>query len=159
MKDNSFDPVNVADETGHRPQIETSYASPVHIKAAAHLYGIHTPAVEKARVLELGCGAGDNKLPFVLAYEKSQAIGIDLDDALISQGQHVLRTMSVPNIQLATAGIDELLNSDLGGFDYIIIYGHFSTINNAMRSALLEWIKLHLTPKGIACRVEYLSRL
>ncbi|WP_291973063.1 methyltransferase regulatory domain-containing protein [Candidatus Symbiopectobacterium sp.] len=151
MQDNSVDPVNVSDETVHRPQIETSYASPVHIKAAAYLYGIHTPAVEKARVLELGCGAGDNILPFVLAYEKSQAVGIDLDDALISQGQHALRTMSVPNLQLATADIDELLNSELGEFDYIIIHGHFSTINNAMRSALLEWVKLHLTPKGIAC--------
>lgn len=151
MQDNSIDPMNAAEESARRPQVETSYASPAHIKAAASLYGIHTPAIEKARVLELGCGAGDNLLPFVLAYEKSQTIGVDLDDALISQGQHALHTMQVKNLQLATAGIDELLNSDLGQFDYIIVHGHFATINNAMRSALLGWVQQHLTPQGVAC--------
>ena len=41
--------------------------SPAHIMAVAHLYGIQAPALEKARVLELGCGTGGNLLPFVLA--------------------------------------------------------------------------------------------
>ncbi len=125
--------------------------SPAHIMAVAHLYGIQAPALEKARVLELGCGTGGNLLPFVLAYENSQAIGIDLDDALIEQGLQTLQAMSVENVQLAAVGLDDLLNSDLGKFDYIIIHGHFATISNTIRTALLAWVKVHLSERGVAC--------
>lgn len=125
--------------------------SPAHMMAVAHLYGIQAPALEKARVLELGCGTGGNLLPFVLAYENSHAIGIDLDDLLIEQGLRTLQALSVPNLQLAAVGLDDLLSSDLGKFDYIIIHGHFATINKTIRTALLSWVKGHLAEQGVAC--------
>lgn len=139
-----------AEPLGH-PLSVVPQTSPAHIMAVAHLYGIQAPALEKARVLELGCGTGGNLLPFVLAYENSQAIGIDLDDALIEQGLQTLQAMSVENVQLAAVGLDDLLNSDLGKFDYIIIHGHFATISNTIRTALLAWVKVHLSERGVAC--------
>ncbi|MCW2485603.1 methyltransferase regulatory domain-containing protein [Candidatus Symbiopectobacterium sp. NZEC127] len=120
-----------------------------HIRAASHLYGIFSPRVETARVLELGCGTGGNLLSFAAAYPQGSAIGVDLDDAAVSSGNQLVQSLGLTNVQLATASLDELLSSELGMFDYVIIHGPFSAVNESIRSALLEWAKRHLSERGV----------
>lgn len=126
-------------------------ASPDAIRAAAHLYGVRTAKVETARVIELGCGSGVNLLPFALSYPHSRITGVDLDDESIASGVETLKQLGVENIQLATASLDEVLNTDLGLFDYVIVHGHFGAVNESIRGALLEWAQRHLNPQGIIC--------
>ncbi len=66
------------------------YSSPGHLRATAHLYGVEAVPIEKARVLELGCAAGGNLLPFVLAYPDAYAIGVGLSSMQIQQGQNIV---------------------------------------------------------------------
>jgi len=44
---------------------------PAHLYSVASLFGLNPPDFKKARVLELGCGGGDNLLPLALTYPKS----------------------------------------------------------------------------------------
>ncbi|GAB2909354.1 O-linked N-acetylglucosamine transferase family protein [Paralcaligenes ginsengisoli] len=125
------------------------YSSPGHLRAAAHLYGVETEPLEKARVLELGCGSGGNLLPFVLAYSGAQAVGVDLSPAQIQQGRKVVQDLGVENLQLhamSLAGIDK----SFGEFDYIIVHSVFSWVPLEVRQAILRICSENLSPKGIA---------
>ena len=44
---------------------------PGHLRAVAALYGISAPPVANARVLELGCAAGGNLLPYAVAHPEA----------------------------------------------------------------------------------------
>ena len=48
-----------------------SISAPGHLRAVAALYGISAPPVANARVLELGCAAGGNLLPYAVAHPEA----------------------------------------------------------------------------------------
>lgn len=127
------------------------YTSPAHVQAVAWLYGVKCAAPEKARVLELGCGAGSNLLPFALANPDSESVGIDLDDEQIAVGQEALARLAVGNLQLAALDLSSLLECELGAFDYIIVHGVFGLVCGEARAALLAFCQRHLSPQGVAC--------
>ncbi|MEQ9994804.1 methyltransferase regulatory domain-containing protein [Pectobacterium versatile] len=125
-----------------------SYTSPVHLQAVAWLHGVKCAAPEKARVLELGSIAGENLLPFALAYPQSSSVGIDLDVEKIEEGQQLLIELGVENLQLAAMDLNTLLESQLGQFDYIIVHGVFGLVSGEARTALLQFCQQHLSPVG-----------
>ncbi|RRO07580.1 methyltransferase regulatory domain-containing protein [Pectobacterium aquaticum] len=127
------------------------YTSPTHLQAVAYLHGIVAAAPERARVLELGCMSGANLLPFATAYPQAQAIGIDLDEEKIAQGQMWVQQYGLNNLQLQAMNLASLLDSDLGKFDYIIVHGVFGLIGGEARSALLAYCHRHLSAKGVVC--------
>lgn len=123
--------------------------SPAHLRAAAYLYGVKATPIAEARVLELGCAAGGNLLPFVLAQPGAQAIGIDLAPEHIEVGRRAIADLSIKNLQLNAMDVSELLSSDLGLFDYIIVHGLFSLVPTEARQAILGFCRQHLTSMGI----------
>ena len=125
------------------------YSSPGHLRAAAHLYGVETVPVTNARVLELGCAAGGNLLPFVLAYPDAQAVGVDLSPVQIQQGQKVVRDLDIKNLDLRAMSLTDI-DKDFGEFDYIIVHGVFSWVPPEVRQAILRICRENLSPKGIA---------
>lgn len=127
------------------------FVSPAHIQAVAYLNGIVTADPDKARVLELGCQSGVNLLPFAAAYPRGLAVGIDLDEELIAQGNVRAQKYGLANLQLHATDLDTLLNSDLGKFDYIIVHGVFGLLSGDARSALLAYCRRSLSMKGVAC--------
>ncbi|RUS02456.1 O-linked N-acetylglucosamine transferase family protein [Pectobacterium polaris] len=127
------------------------YTSPTHLQAVAYLHGIVAADPERARVLELGCMSGANLLPFATAYPQAQAIGIDLDEEKIAQGQMWVQQYGLTNLQLQAMDLASLLDSDLGKFDYIIVHGVFGLIGGEARSALLAYCHRHLSAKGVVC--------
>src|SRR5690606_19359296 len=74
--------------------------SPVHLRAMAYLYGLDTPEVKRARVLELGCDAGLNLLPFALGYPQAQIVGVDINPEHVEFGQEKIRELGANNYQL-----------------------------------------------------------
>ncbi|MBA0216999.1 methyltransferase regulatory domain-containing protein [Pectobacterium brasiliense] len=124
------------------------YTSPAHLQAVAWLHGVKCAAPEKSRVLELGCMAGENLLPFALAYPQSLSVGIDLDSEKIEEGQQLLSELGVENLQLAAMDLNTLLESELGQFDYIIVHGIFGLVSGEARTALLQFCQKHLSPVG-----------
>lgn len=125
--------------------------SPGHIHAAAHLYGVETVAPAGARVLELGCGEGTNLLPFLLAHPEASAVGIDLFPEAIEAGNEQARALGLANLDLYCVDLETLLASSPGEFDYIVIHGLFTLLDDPAREALLRFCRQHLTGRGVVC--------
>lgn len=138
-------------DTCHATSHILPYTSPARVQAVAWLHGVKCIAPEKARVLELGCEAGSNLLPFAMAYPESESVGIDLDNQQIAVGQETLKRLAVCNIQLVTLDLGALLKCELGMFDYIIVHGVFGLVSGDARTALLGFCQRHLSPQGVVC--------
>lgn len=122
--------------------------SPVRLRATAHLYGVETSPLEHARVLAIGCGAGEGLLPFALAYPQAQAIGIDTSEALIAQGTQSAKRMGAANLALYVGQATDL-GTQLGVFDYIIVTGLYSYLPADTAQELLKACAGLLSPQGI----------
>jgi len=126
-----------------------SYSAPGQLRAVAHLFGHSAPALEQARVLEIGSAAGGNLLPFAAAYPKATIVGVDLSSAQIDTGRSVIAQMGISNIDLRAMSLTDI-TPDFGQFDYIIAHGVYSWIPPEVREALLRVCKDNLAPSGVA---------
>lgn len=123
-------------------------SSPIQLRAAAHLYGIETVPLAEARVLELGCGLGDNLLPFALAWPTAQVVGIDANASDIAVARAAAQRLGATNVQFHV--MDEV---DLGAglqFDYIVLHQTYGSVPDELGQALLALCKQWLSPLGVA---------
>lgn len=124
------------------------HVSPVHLRAVAHLCGHQAPPLDKARVLELGCGRGRNLQAFALAYPEAQVVGIDLWPDELAAGENEALALGIKNLQfLPMLYLD--VDDTLGVFDYIIVRDEYSWAPDAMREALLRIAAQNLAPGGL----------
>ncbi|EKM0377534.1 methyltransferase regulatory domain-containing protein [Cronobacter turicensis] len=123
--------------------------SPVALHASAALNHVAAASPAFARVLEIGCGAGEALIAHARAWPNSIALGIDLDEARIGEGQRQIQASGLNNIELFAAGLGDLLAVSPGEFDYIIIHGRFSHTDDDTRDALLRWCRQHLSAQGM----------
>lgn len=123
--------------------------TPETIHAAAALNDLATPLPATARILEIGCGTAARLIMHAYANPESIAIGIDVDEQDILQGQQHAAGLGCANVELFAAGLGDLLAADPGEFDYIIIHQKFSFLGKVEREALLEWSKAHLSSNGV----------
>jgi len=126
-----------------------SYSAPGQLRAVARLFGHTAPALENARVLEIGSAAGGNLLPFAAAHPNATIIGVDLSTAQINTGRGVIAQMGLRNIDLRAMSLTDI-TPDFGQFDYIITHGVYSWIPPEVREALLRVCKENLAPDGVA---------
>lgn len=141
----------IAEQYDRRPYTSHAffYTSPGHLRAAAHLYGVDAVPVARARVLELGCAAGGNLLPFALAYPEARATGVDLSSVQIQQGQQIVQDLGIKNLDLRAMSLTDI-DKGFGEFDYIIVHGVFSWVPPEVRDAILRICRENLAPTGIA---------
>lgn len=126
-----------------------TYSSPRHLRGAAHFYGLETVPLECARVLELGCAAGGNLLPFAVAYPQAHLVGVDLSAVQIQQGQQLVKELGLKNLDLQALSLMDI-TSGFGQFDYIIAHGVFSWVPVEVREAMLRIVHENLSPNGVA---------
>lgn len=125
------------------------WTAPGYLRAAAYLYGLETPPVKGARILELGCAAGGNSLPTAFLYPESEVVAIDVSPVQIQAGQSIADRAGLTNIQFQARCLSQL-SPDLGQFDYIIAHGVWSWVPPPLQDALLQVIRRHLQPYGLA---------
>lgn len=125
-------------------------SSPEHLATVAHLFGLDSPPVATARVLELGCAAGGNLVPFVSRHPQASALGIDLSPVQIEAGRQCIDHLGMDNIELRQGDLSALDPAELGRFDYIICHGVYSWVPEHVRQAILRICKQCLAPDGIA---------
>ena len=123
------------------------WCSPAYIRAAAYLYGVDLPPVQTARVLEIGCAAGGNSLPFAFMYPDAEITAIDISETQIQQGQAIVDRAGLKNISLRTLSMTEL-PEDFGTFDYVIAHGVLSWIPKIVQPQLFKAIETSLQPNG-----------
>jgi len=124
-------------------------SAPEHLRAVAHLFGLDTPLPERARVLELGCAAGGNLIPFAVRHPDAEVVGVDLSPVQIDIGRGLVEAMGLANVRLIQGSIAEL-GDELGRFDYIVCHGVYSWVPEEVRVAILDVCDRLLTDNGVA---------
>jgi methyltransferase-like protein/SAM-dependent methyltransferase len=134
------------------PYNSVSYppSAPGQLAAVAYLFGLETPDVASARVLEIGCAAGGNVIPYAAAHPHARVVGIDLSPAQIDQGRLVVHALGLGNVELLAGDIARMDLRALGQFDFIIAHGVYSWVPAEVQDALLHAFRMLLAPEGVA---------
>jgi SAM-dependent methyltransferase len=127
-----------------------STSHPDRLALQARLFGLDPPAVETARVLELGCSDASNLLPMALELPRASFVGVDLANDPIERGMRAARGLGVPNIDLYRADVRDLPDEVGTEFDYVIAHGLYSWIPADAREALMATCARVLSPGGVA---------
>jgi methyltransferase-like protein len=125
------------------------YCAPGNLRAMAHLFGVGSVPLERARVLELGSAAGGNIMPFAAAYPDAHVVGVDLSQVQIDAGRAQAEAAGLKNVHLHAMSLTDI-DASFGKFDYIIAHGVFSWVPPDVRLALLRVCKENLSENGLA---------
>ena len=133
------------------PYISQAFANtqPYHLAVIATLFGLSTPSIENARVLEIGCSFGGNIIPFAIANPQAEIIGLDLAQVQVNAGNQIIQQLGLKNIKLRQQDISDY-QGDLGKFDYIICHGVFSWVPQFVQDKIIDMIKSSLKEDGLA---------
>lgn len=125
------------------------YSAPEQLATVASLFGLPSPAVPTARVLELGCGSGGNLVPIALRNPASTLVGVDISGVQIGEGRETIGRLGIDNVTLREADLLDLSAESLGEFDYIIAHGVYSWVPPHVQEALLGLMRRCLSPTGV----------
>lgn len=120
-----------------------------NLEAIATLFGVPAVPPGSARVLDLGCGMGAGLLPQALEHPTAQFVGCDGAASHIAHIGGVARTLGLQNIELWCRDLRDA-DRGWGQFDYILCHGVFSWVGPDVRRRILEILRNHLAPNGIA---------
>lgn len=112
------------------------------------LFGMSPASVDSCRVLEIGCGVGQNIVPMAYALPGSSFVGIDLSGNHIDQARRLAERNELSNISFEQIDVREFQPPH--EFDYIICHGVYSWVPEDARAAILEICRKFLAPQGIA---------
>src|SRR6185369_17423211 len=76
--DDAIDQLRADYDTTPYSSVSFPPSAPGQLAAVAHLFGLATPEVSTARVLEIGCATGGNVIPFAAAHPQARAVGLEL---------------------------------------------------------------------------------
>lgn len=117
---------------------------PDRLRAAAHLYGIETPATDRARVLCIGIGSEPGLAPFALAHPRAEILTVGI-------GAHEPAASATPgNLRHLSTSLDRI-DAHLGRFDYILVPGLYGYLPPEAATYLLQACESLLSPTGLAC--------
>ena len=122
---------------------------PDFLAAVARLHGFDAPDPSRARILELGCAQGGNLIPLAWRWPESDCVGVELSRVQAEAGAAFITELGIRNVRILHGDLSAL-PEDLGQFDYIIAHGVFSWVPPAVRQALLDVCRSHLSAQGVA---------
>jgi SAM-dependent methyltransferase len=131
------------------PSFPYRQAHPLRLGVAAALRNAPFAPVDRARVLEIGCGEGANIIPLAVHYPQGQFVGFDLASTAVEAGRRMVDQLGLSNIRLEARDILQA-GADLGEFDYIIAHGVYSWVPEPVREGLLKLVSACLSPTGLA---------
>lgn len=128
------------------PRFETH---PDRLASVATLFGMRPAPVRACRVLEIGCGDGNNLIPMAYYLPDSRFVGVDLAEQAIQAARRTIGDLGLPNIEVIAADLRDIGES-YGEFDYVIAHGLYSWVPAGIRDALMAVIGARLAPQGVA---------
>lgn len=125
-------------------------AMPLWMSVLIQQQGFDTPEIEKPfRYLELGCAMGIHLHLTAAAHPQGQFVGVDFNPQQLMVAQEGIETTGIANIEFIQASFDELLDLDLGGFDFIVTHGVWSWVTDQQQHHMTEIVNRLLNPGGI----------
>jgi cyclopropane fatty-acyl-phospholipid synthase-like methyltransferase len=100
-------------------------------------------------VLEIGCSAGGNLIPFAAWHPEARAVGIDLSQVQIEQGRRRVAALGLRNVELFPADIAQIDPAALGMFDFVVCHGVYSRVPEHVQQAIVSALRAALAPDGI----------
>ncbi|NRB10013.1 MAG: methyltransferase regulatory domain-containing protein [Rickettsiaceae bacterium] len=125
------------------------YNRPENLRAISSIFGLNTPSMEKARVLEFGSASGGNLIRFAQDYPNAEIVGIDISKKQIDEGLKQIKKFGIKNLTLKHMSITDL-DESMGKFDYIICHGIFSWVPTEVREGIFSASKKLLSENGVA---------
>lgn len=145
---NNTIPTNLYDEV---PYLSEPFplSRPNHLSVLGQLFGNFSLApCNRASILELGCGSGNNLIPLAALSPESYYLGVDSSQSQIALGQSLISELGLTNIELQCSSVEEFSSSK--HFDYIICHGLFSWVEKPAQESILKICKNNLTKNGLA---------
>jgi SAM-dependent methyltransferase len=132
----------------------TSEAHPSALATLARLAGLTAAAPARARVLEIGCGNGENLICAADYLPDASFVGFDLAADAVAAGAAAVKEASLGNVVLFAADLravraERERTGANGSFDYVIAHGMYSWLPESARSELLALMREALAPEGI----------
>jgi hypothetical protein len=125
-------------------------SAPGQLAAIAWLFGLETPEVGSARVLEIGCAAAGNLIPFAATHPGATVVGIDLSPVHVAKGRERVRALGLDNVELLDGDIANADLAHLGPFDFIVCHGVYSWVPKDVQDAILTACRALLADTGVA---------
>jgi SAM-dependent methyltransferase len=117
--------------------------------AVSVLQGGPQPTLTGFRYLELGCGDATNLIPLARYRPESRFAGIDGSERLIQAAVSERNANALSNLTLRRGSFAETLGEETGPFDYIVLHGVFSWVDDETRDLLLEFAGRALASDGL----------
>ncbi|MBP1822557.1 class I SAM-dependent methyltransferase [Mycobacterium sp. OAE908] len=148
--DDAIDRLRADYDTTPYTSVSFPPSAPGQLAAVAHLFGLATPDVSTARVLEIGCATGGNIIPFAAAHPQARVVGLDLSQVQVDLGRAKVDALGLDNVQFVAGDIAQMDLTTLGQFDFIIAHGVYSWVPQDVQEALLAAFRTLLAPDGVA---------
>jgi cyclopropane fatty-acyl-phospholipid synthase-like methyltransferase/methyltransferase-like protein len=114
------------------------------------LRGMASGPVDRCRVLELGCGAGNNLITMASNLPESEFFGIDLAKNAIASAREMVAGLGLQNVTVQHLDVCDVYKEKLGRFDFIIAHGLYSWVPAPVRQQILTICREMLHPHGVA---------
>lgn len=131
------------------PNSSYKVTSPESLSAIAKVFGVSSPDISKAKILELGCASGGNIIPLAERFPEIDVLGIDLSEKQINKAENIKKSLGLNNIKFEQKSILDLDFKDQK-FDYIIAHGLYSWVPKEVKDKILEICGNNLSENGIA---------
>lgn len=126
-----------------------SQTNPLLLQGIGKIFGLNAPDPRRARILEIGCAAGNNILAIASQYPESSCTGFDYSARQVEIGRQALRELGIKNLELKhLSALD--ITRDFGQFDYIICHGVLSWVPPEVQRKIIEICSANLSAEGIA---------
>jgi len=122
---------------------------PNRLATVATLFGLRPVPVHRCRVLELGGASGGNLAPMADELRESQFVCIDYSPRQIEEGNRLVETLGLKNLELKYASILDV-DESYGMFDYIICHGVYSWVPSNVQEKIHEICSKNLNLNGVA---------
>lgn len=123
--------------------------APPHLRVAAALNGLAVPPADDFDYCELGCAHGDTLCALAAAHPSARFLGVDIAAAHIATAKKLARDGALENAGFLERDFGELVNEDIGEFDFITAHGVLTWISPEKRKQMLDFARAKLKPGGL----------
>jgi hypothetical protein len=123
---------------------------PGRMAVLAKLHGLDPPAVDTARVLQIGGGDGLDAIALAAAFPRAEFVNFDIAERPIARGRNWSEAAGITNVRHLVMDILEAADRLDGPFDYISAHGIYAWVPDEVRAAVMPLIRRLLSPKGVA---------
>lgn len=125
------------------------WTAPERLALASLLHGGPRTALAGYRLLELGCGSGENLLPMAFHRPHGSFVGLDAAARPLALAESRRASLGVSNVRFVQTDIRRAAEVVDGSFEFILAHGVFSWVPDAVRDALLSLAAERLSTDGL----------